>query len=154
MGSARGGRRPGRRGSNENNDGGDDAQAAAPVEAASPAQILSMVAANPVLQGAHVVQRSLIQQGLDQMDQLPQVRKLATAGLADMLQGTGPNFSLLNGAPSTRINRVPAPPPGGARACGVARRQPLRRRCCVPPATPIAPPMPAAHACLCLSCVR
>lgn len=99
MGSARGGRRPGRRGGNDNNDGGDDAQAPPPAEPVSPAQILQMVAANPMLQGAHVVQRALIQHGLDQMEQ-PTLRKLATAGLADMLQGTGPNFSLLQGAPS------------------------------------------------------
>ena len=66
-----------------------------------------MVAANPVLQGAHVVQRALVQQGIDRIESL-NVRKYASTVLVEMLQGTGPSFAILQGACVFRLCLVPS----------------------------------------------
>ena len=52
-----------------------------------------------MLQGTHVVNRALVQQGLERIEQ-PTVRKYASTTLVEMLQGTGPSFAVLQGAPS------------------------------------------------------
>lgn len=98
MGSARGGRRPGRSSREPHSAGAVDVSvgAQAVAEPVSTRTVLDMVAANPVLQGAHVVNRALVQQGVDRIEQLT-VRKYATSALAEMLQGTGPSFAVLQG---------------------------------------------------------
>lgn len=100
MGSARGGRRPGRSSRDANHAHAEgEAQAAPPTEPVSARMVLEMVAANPMLQGTHVVNRALVQQGLERIEQ-PTVRKYASTALVEMLQGTGPSFAVLQGAPS------------------------------------------------------
>ena len=137
MGSARGGRRP--RSSREpgsHQNGQENDLPAGPPEPVSTRQVLEMVAANPVLQGAHVEHRALVEQGLELVDQ-PTVRKYASTALAEMLQGTGPSFGLLQGAhagPAKQRARAPGRPRlrhrAGAEAplraffFGAARRQP------------------------------
>ena len=57
---------------------------------------METVAANPVLQQVHVVQEYLVQQGLERIES-PKLREVALATFADLLQGGGPSFAMLQG---------------------------------------------------------
>ena len=62
-----------------------------PAAAAAPADahaVLEAVAANPALQGAHVIVRELIQKGIDAVQQ-PNLRSQMTQTLDEMLGGKG-----------------------------------------------------------------
>lgn len=98
MGSARGGRRHRNDGGdgrapNSPRGGGGGVPAAVPTDAHS---VLQMVAANPALQGVHVVVPALIQQGLPEW---------VLPTFAEMLQGNGPTFGVLQGEPPARSVR-------------------------------------------------
>ena len=62
--------------------------------------MLQMVAANPALQGVHVVMRDFIQQGLPEWI-LPT--------FAEMLQNNNPTFGVLQGETLHGILRAPTP---------------------------------------------
>ena len=88
----------------------------------APKEILEMVAANSALQGAHVILRELIQQGLNSSITQPTIREVASKALSEMVQGTGPSFAILQGArppavPSSLRGPVPALHRCGAPAC-------------------------------------
>ena len=61
--------------------------------------VLEAVSSNPALQGAHVIQRMLVQEGLEAVQPLS-ARQCASQALGEMLQGTGLSFSVLNGQPA------------------------------------------------------
>ena len=94
--------------------GGSNARGAVPDGSVVPASsgapadahaVLEAVAANPSLQGAHVIVRQLIQKGIDEVQQ-PLLRSQMTQCLDDMLQGQGVAFKALQGG-----LLPPSPPP-------------------------------------------
>ena len=94
-GSSRGGGHRNRGGG----DGGhrqDNGQQQQQAAATDPRIVLEAVATNPVLQQVHVVLRDLVQQGLDRIES-GAVRQVATSTFSDMLAGTGPSFTVLQG---------------------------------------------------------
>ena len=101
MGSARGGRRQAGRSHRDN--ASHNAQAhdvSDPPPDASPPDlrtVLELVAQNPVLQQAHVINGALVVQGLNAVES-PVVCQSAKETLVEMIQGNGPSFAVLKGA--------------------------------------------------------
>jgi len=71
--------------------------AAEPLAAADPRAVLEAVASNVQLQREHVIQRELIEAGVASTADA-RLRQKMSETFAAMLQGTGPSFSVLQGA--------------------------------------------------------
>ena len=69
--------------------------------------MLEAVAANPALQGAHVIMMALVKQGIE--GETPAVRQCAVEALAEMYNGTGLSFSVLKGSFETRYHLMRCP---------------------------------------------